>query len=274
MNNWKISALYYGKITAPKSVVSAGIDPDLILDLPYMGYLLRNGKQNILVDTGIHEDNIVDGRAWGGFVAEGGTKYVLEALEKHNLKPKDIDTVIYTHLHNDHAGCASLFPEAATIYQKDEYANMINPIPTQKIKGDFDKRTPGDFAQLKDHRMIDGDLELPNGLRLYKLVGHTLGSIAIGVPTQEGRYLLTGDTPHLSFCLFPKMTRFQKLDGEFADITPAPDNYGRYLINIINYDQFKTFDSFDKVKMLAEKYELQWFLTGHDPWVLAKENFG
>ena len=44
----------------------------------------------------------------------------LEALEREGLTPKDIDTVLYTHLHNDHAGCALLFPEAKTYFQKDE----------------------------------------------------------------------------------------------------------------------------------------------------------
>uniref|UniRef100_UPI002601EE9B MBL fold metallo-hydrolase n=1 Tax=uncultured Flavonifractor sp. TaxID=1193534 RepID=UPI002601EE9B len=115
--NWKITSLYYGKIHAPRGVFTAGLDPDLMIDAPYIGYLLQNGKQNVLVDTGIHQDNIVDGKAWGGYAAVGGNQYVLDALAKEGLTPKDIDTVLYTHLHNDHAGGALLFPEAHTIFQ-------------------------------------------------------------------------------------------------------------------------------------------------------------
>ncbi len=73
---------------------------------------------------------------------------MLGALEKEGLKPTDIDTVIYTHLHNDHAGGALLFPEARTIFQRDEYANLLNQIPTQMIRSDFDKRTPGDLPHM------------------------------------------------------------------------------------------------------------------------------
>lgn len=64
MNNWKIKSLYYGKINVPRGVMAAGLDPELMIDIPYVGYLLQNGKENVLVDTGIHQDNIVDGRAW------------------------------------------------------------------------------------------------------------------------------------------------------------------------------------------------------------------
>lgn len=44
MDNWKIKALYYGKSRVPKGNLSAGLDPDLIIDVPYIGYLLQNSK--------------------------------------------------------------------------------------------------------------------------------------------------------------------------------------------------------------------------------------
>lgn len=130
MNNWKIKSLYYGKINVPRGVMAAGLDPELMIDIPYIGYLLQNGKENVLVDTGIHQDNIVDGRAWGGYTAVGGNQYVLGALEKEGLKPTDIDTVIYTHLHNDHAGGALLFPEKPARFS----SAMSTPICSTKSR--------------------------------------------------------------------------------------------------------------------------------------------
>ena len=274
MNNWKIKSLYYGKINVPRGVMAAGLDPELMIDIPYIGYLLQNGKENVLVDTGIHQDNIVDGRAWGGYTAVGGNQYVLGALEKEGLKPTDIDTVIYTHLHNDHAGGALLFPEARTIFQRDEYANLLNQIPTQMIRSDFDKRTRGDLTQLKNIYMFDGDLILPNGLELYKIPGHTLGSMAIVVPTAEGRFVITGDLPHMITSLFPKMDKMELLGGEMIDITPAPDNMMPYLFNSVIYNHFAAYDSFNKLKLLPETFEPKWYLTGHDSWVINKHSFG
>ncbi|NCB42235.1 MAG: N-acyl homoserine lactonase family protein [Clostridia bacterium] len=273
-NNWIIKSLYYGKINVPKGVMTAGLDNDILIDIPYIGFLLQNGKENILVDCGIHEDNIVDGKAWGGYQAEGGTRYVLEALEKEGLTPKDIDAVIYTHLHNDHAGGATLFTEAKTYIQKDEYANLLNQIPTQKIRSDFDKRTPADMEKLKNIYFVDGDIKLNNGIELYKIGAHTLGSMFIIVPTKEGRYFITGDLPHLNQCLFPKLTKMQLLDGSYIDITPAPDVMMPFLVNSVVYNHFEAFDGFYKMKALADEFDPKFFLTGHDPWVILQRTFG
>jgi len=274
VSNWTIKSLYYGKINLPKGVLTAGLDNDIQIDVPYIGFLLQNGKENILVDCGIHEDNIVDGKAWGGYHAEGGTRYVVEALEKEGLAPKDIDSVIYTHLHNDHAGAATLFKEAKTYVQRDEYANVFNQIPTQKIRSDFDKRTPGDLLELKDLYLIEGDIKLSNGIELYKIAAHTLGSMFIVVPTKEGRYIITGDLPHLNHCLFPKMKKMQLLDGSFIDITPAPDVMMPFLINSVIYDHWAAFDGFYKMKALVDEFVPKYFLTGHDPWVILQHTFG
>jgi hypothetical protein len=40
MSHWRIDVLYYGKIRCPKSAVTAGFDTDLILDFPYLVFLL------------------------------------------------------------------------------------------------------------------------------------------------------------------------------------------------------------------------------------------
>jgi N-acyl homoserine lactone hydrolase len=273
-NLWTIKSLYYGKINVPKGVMTAGLDPDLMIDIPYTGFLLQDGKQNILVDCGIHQDNIVDGRAWGGYKAEGGNQYVIDALSKWGLTPKDIDTVMYTHLHNDHSGGLVLFPDAKTFFQKDEYLNLLYQMPGQKVRSDYDKRTPSDMNVLKNIYMFDGDVTLPNGLELYKIPGHTKGSMAIIVPTKKGRFIITGDLPHMNFCLFPKQTKMQLLDGSFIDVTPAPDNMSPYLFNSVVYDHWDAFDSFNKLKVLADDWDPKYFLTGHDPWVIIKETWG
>ena len=273
MKKWKIKALLYGTIEIPKGLMEGGLDPYIILKFPYTGYLLQNGEENVLVDTGIHADHIVDGKAWRGCPAEGGADYVLKSLEEYGLSPADIDTVIYTHLHNDHAGNALLFPDARTIYQKDEYENLLNPLPLQKKGGDYDARTPGDLAQLKNKCVIDGDMILGNGLELYKLPGHSKGSMAIVVPTAEGRYVLTGDIPHVYQCLFPKVDKWELMDGTVIDVTPCPDDM-EFLFNSVIYDQYACLDSYNKLKLLAEKFEPKWYLTGHDLWVHSKKSFG
>ena len=171
-NNWKITCLHYGTLSCYKSLFDGGLDQTRY-PFVYSGYLLQKDGRNILVDTGVHQDNIVDGKAWADSPAEGGNQFVLDALKGEGLTPDDIEIVMYTHLHNDHAGGMLLFPNSQHLFQRDEYYNMLHPLPTQKIRRDYDPRTPGDLAQIKNVRMIDGDFDMGNGIRLFKVPGHS-----------------------------------------------------------------------------------------------------
>ncbi len=273
MKKWKITSLFFGSLNVPKCLATPGVDTDLVFESPYIGYLLQNGEENILVDTGIHQDNIVDGKAWGGFTAKGGNQFVIDTLAEEGLEPSDIHKVIYTHLHNDHAGGALLFKDTPTYFQRDEYANLLNQLPSQKIRSDYDKRTPGDLAQLTNVFLVNGNIIMGNGLELYKTPGHSLGHMSIVVPTEKGRYVITGDMPHLSLSLFPMMDSIQMLDGSFVKITPMPQHLP-FMFNSMIYDHWAAFDSFNLIKSLAEEFKPKYMLTGHDPWVIVEHKFG
>lgn len=60
---WQIKVLSYGKITVPKSGLTPNLDPDLTIDFPYLGFLFQQGKRNLLVDTGISDSFIINGKA-------------------------------------------------------------------------------------------------------------------------------------------------------------------------------------------------------------------
>ena len=272
-NNWKITCLHYGTLSCYKSLFDGGLD-QARYPFVYSGYLLQKDNRNILVDTGVHQDNIIDGKAWANSPAEGGKQYVLDALAREGLTPDDIEIVMYTHLHNDHAGGVLLFPNAQHLFQRDEYFNMLHPLPSQKIRRDYDPRTPGDIAQIKNIRMIDGDFDFGNGIRVVKVPGHTSGGMAIQVQTAEGKYVITGDMPHIAQSLFPQMNKMEVIGGEIVDITPAPENWGPFILNSVIYDHYACYDSFNKIMALAEAEDPKWFLTGHDMWCVNKKYFG
>ena len=52
MKKWKITSLFFGSLNVPKCLATPGVDTDLVFESPYIGYLLQNGEENILVDTG------------------------------------------------------------------------------------------------------------------------------------------------------------------------------------------------------------------------------
>lgn len=135
---WKASVLYCGMHITTKGALTTGFNQDMKLKAPYLSFLLQDGEMNILIDAGISEDFLIDGKAWGGCPADAGSKYMIESLQKHGLVPDDIDMIIYTHLHNDHVGCCKLFPQTRSIAQKAEWEALNNPVFAERLRRDYD----------------------------------------------------------------------------------------------------------------------------------------
>ena len=88
MANWKIQAIPLGANFIMKEAITVGLDVGLQIWFPYLVFFLTDGKRKILVDCGISENWIVDGKAWGGFPAYGGTEYALKEFEKAKIPIK------------------------------------------------------------------------------------------------------------------------------------------------------------------------------------------
>jgi len=268
MRTWDVKVLYLGKITAKLSLLwPTGMPPlpeDFALGAPYLAFLLQSEGQIILIDTGISEKFIVDGKAWGGLPAEGGREFLRKALSKEGIKPEEVDTVIYTHLHNDHAANCTLFTNARLIFQKDEWRNLIYPLPVQLLRKDYDL----DVAQeLKTAKclMVDGDVELADGLKLYKTPGHTLGSQVVAVNTRKGVVVFIGDIALMDFMIFPGTTEIVDMEGNGHKIPAAPPIFGPALPHSIIYDFYSYYDSIYKIKAIASKDKPGYIVPGHEP---------
>jgi N-acyl homoserine lactone hydrolase len=268
MRTWDVKVLYLGKITANLSITwPAGMPPlseDFSISAPYLAFLLQSEGQNILIDSGISEKFIVNGKAWGGLPAEGGKDFLLKALAKEGLKPENIGTVIYTHLHNDHAANSTLFTNATLIFQKDEWKNLLYPLPVQLIRKDYD---PDIVQELKGAKclMVDGDIELAEGLRLYKAPGHTLGSQLVVVNTKKGVVVFIGDLALMNFMVFPGTTEIIDMEGKSHKIPAAPPIFGPAVPHNIIYDYYAYYDSIYKMKAIASKDEPGYVIPGHEP---------
>ena len=265
---WKIRVLYYGKMKVPKSAISPGLDPELILEGPYLGFLLQTTGRNVLVDTGISEKFIINGKAWGGFPAEGGSGYVLKALGDAGVSPKDIDTVIFTHLHNDHEGNLGPFKGARLVFQKDEWKTLLDPLPVMQVRRDYDLSIIDELRRM-DCLAVDGDLELPDGIRLYKTPGHTPGSQSIAVQTERGLRILVGDHWHHFFNGFSQLRSLIDIHGESHPITPAPEVYGPFIPTSLVYNYYDWYDSGYKLRALIGTGGPECIVPGHETSLVA-----
>ena len=272
MQKWRITVLNLGSITANLSFLwPQGMPPledDIRITAPYLGFLLQDGKRNIVVDTGVSSDFIVDGKAWSGLPAEGGEPFLISELESNGLVPDDIDFVIYTHLHNDHAGNVSLFTKARIIFQSAEWENLLNPLPIQILKKDYNISSIDELRNMKTC-MVDGDMELIDGIKLYKTPGHSMGSQSVAVKTERGVVLLVGDLFVLNFMAFPEIGEIMNSDGNTYRI-PSADPKAVPATNSLIYDYYAFYRSAQKVKAIAEKDEPGYIIPGHDPSLVSQ----
>ena len=142
-------------------------------------WLVEGANKNVLVDAGCSADYLTS----IGFPAEQVSTQE-EELAKMGLTVDDIDLVILTHMHLDHARDAGKFKNATFVVQKSELEFAANPHPIQA----------GWFVDLPQDRLqvVDGDEEILEGIRVVHTPGHTPGGQSVLIDTEGGTVALCG----------------------------------------------------------------------------------
>ena len=170
---------------------------------PVSFYVITTPKGNIIFDTGNNDKTISDPDGWWGPLAKGfGLKMTKDdaipaQLAKIGLKTDDIKYVVVGHLHLDHGGNISQFPNATLVAQNDELKAAWWPDVGYSLY-----YIPGDFEVTKKMNIIrlEGDTDLfGDGIfRLFKAPGHTPGSqFAVVRLKNTGPVILTSDTVYM-----------------------------------------------------------------------------
>ena len=186
MSQYTIVSLRLGELYLPEGGGKVHRDP-------VHCWLVRGNGVNILVDSGMAEIATITARlrieGWGG-----GHAALNEGLAAEGLTPDDIDFVILTHLHFDHADNLDLFPNACVVAQRRELLAAVDPVPSQRIF--YWKATVGNLLARKrpgQLRLIEGDTEFMPGLTLLYVPSHTEGMQVVIVKTAKGRAALVSD---------------------------------------------------------------------------------
>ncbi|MHB8867666.1 MAG: N-acyl homoserine lactonase family protein [Thermoleophilia bacterium] len=276
-DTWDVEVLYFGKISMPLSTMlsvcyvfgAPVVKHDPYVSAPYLGFLLTRAERRVVVDTGISAKFIVDGKAWAGLEAEGGEAYVRRALAEKGLGPGDIQTVLYTHLHNDHAGNCGLFPQARHVFQRAEWENLLNPLPIQNVRKDYDAAIIDEFALLQT-QVVEGDFGLEPGIDLYATPGHTRGSQSIAVRMRKGTVVLVGDLLTSYVGAFPQTRQIEDMEGLLHDVPPAPEVFGNAIPSSVTYDFYEWYESVKRVQSIASRNEPGFVIPGHETSLVAK----
>jgi len=222
------------------NVFAAGPDPHL--DDPniyYYVWVARRSDKLFVIDTGFeHKAAAERGRVL--------TARPAECLSLLGIDAGDVDDVILTHLHYDHAGGSCAFPRARFHVQQDEAAYATGPCMCHSyLRYPFDVEDVVNFVRLNFAGRIafhDGITELCDGFSLHRIGGHTGGMQVARVFTRRGWVVIASDATHF-----------------YA-------NYRNKLVFPLVYDVKALLDGYAHIRRLADSDDH--VIPGHDAMVM------
>ena len=162
--------------------------PELEDALPIYAYLIEHPKGRILVDTGesyeLRDENAI--------MTSEDT--ILPQLARIGYAPEDIDYVVISHMHLDHAGYMGSFPDATFIVRKEELRAAWWPEPYEQgyLLATYEKTRDFKYIQLEIDE--DYDVFMDGRIVLIDTRGHSRGhqSVVLDLPN-TGKVVLAID---------------------------------------------------------------------------------
>ena len=161
----------------PKPLWEKKMPPDeqnrIVLGLNTL--LIRTGKQNVIVETGIGPKLSPKMQS-----IYGHTPQLLDSLRAGGVDPASIDVVINTHLHFDHCGwntymdggrAVPTFPNARYYAQKVEVEHGHRQLERDRIS--YISENYDGLIASGQMELLDGDAEIVPGISVRLYPGHT-----------------------------------------------------------------------------------------------------
>ena len=204
MKLWNVQTLDLGQVELNRRRMIANASGNGVVRVPVQGWLLSNASQKVLIDTGFRSPDVLQklGDSANGIATQSNR--VSEQLKCLGVEMRDIDFILHTHLHLDHAGQTDLFPMSTVVVvnrRELEYAvsGLSGPsYPAQDIKHLIDRLHTPQALQLLDLERTHSEEILP-GIVCTPAGGHTEGSMLIHVQTEQGMAVFCGDLVYSVF---------------------------------------------------------------------------
>ncbi|MFT2140183.1 AhlS family quorum-quenching N-acyl homoserine lactonase [Staphylococcus sp. GDY8P145P] len=257
----KLYVLDNGRMRMDKNLMIAGSNqatldnpnaPNEMFEFPIYTVFIDHPEAKILFDTACNPNSMGENGRWINqtqkafpYTADESC-YLPNRLEQINVDPSEVDYVVASHLHLDHAGCLEYFTNATVIVHDDELNGTMQTYARNQRAGayiwaDIDAWIKNDLTW-KTIKPYEDNLEIVKGVKVLNFgSGHAWGMIGLEVETQElGTLILASDAIYTA--------------ESMGDILKPPG---------ILYDSIGWARSVEKIKKLAKEKNAQiWF--GHD----------
>lgn len=198
--------------------------------LPIYAWVIEHPEGLIVVDTGETARATEPGYfpAWHPYFRRGVQERVRPAeeigpqLENLGLDPRQVRWVVLTHLHTDHAGGISHFPDSEILIDPREYTAASGW--RGQVRGFLPRRWPGwlrptfiDFAPVPCGPFTHSlPLTAAGDVAIVPTPGHTAGHVSVVVRTNGANYFLAGDTSYTEALMLA-----EQVDGVAPDEVAA-----------------------------------------------------
>jgi glyoxylase-like metal-dependent hydrolase (beta-lactamase superfamily II) len=176
---WLDGGAMFGIIPKPMWSRLVRVDEANRVPLATTCLLVRTGGMTVLVETGRGEPGKFDEKERGFFgLGEG---WLMGSLEAAGVEPGEIDLVVLTHLHFDHAGGGTMsdgrggfvpaFPRARYVVQRGEWQDAVDGHAV--MSGTYRRENLAPLEAAGVLSLADGPAEVAPGVSLLPLPGHT-----------------------------------------------------------------------------------------------------
>lgn len=191
---YEVYALRYARMPRRRADNFLGGDPhDGPMPMDFFVWLVRGAGRCVLVDTGFNAATAARRR-------RDLLGCPIAGLARLGVAPEQVQDVVLTHLHYDHAGNLAKLADARLHVQDAEldYATgrCMCHAPLRHAYEVEDVVTL--VRRVYQDRVVfhDGDAVLHPGIELLKIGGHTKGLQAVRVHTRRGWVVLASDASH------------------------------------------------------------------------------
>jgi len=163
--------------------------------------LVETGDALVLIDTGVGNKETEKFRTIYGIENEGAPTRLEDAIRAAGWSPEDVEVVVNTHLHFDHAGGNTFldgegrirlsFPRARYVVQRGEleFARSRN----ERIRASYLPHNFEPVVEAGRFELVEGEREVVPGIRLVPAPGHTPHHQSVLVESEGERACFLAD---------------------------------------------------------------------------------